>query len=53
MKTSFRAFISFDIEGISGVTSWQELKNDLSSLNMIKRIATDEVNASIRGVLCL
>jgi len=43
-------FISFDLEGISGVSSWREMKKDSPDLLRIRRLATAEVNAAIRGI---
>ena len=42
-------FISFDIEGISAVSSWREVKKDSPDLPRMRSIATGEVNAAIRG----
>ncbi|OPX17669.1 hypothetical protein BXT86_05215 [candidate division WOR-3 bacterium 4484_100] len=42
-------FISFDIEGVGVVSSWRELR-DSTDLTRIRRIATEEVNAVIRGI---
>lgn len=39
------------MEGISAVTSWREMKKDSKDLQRIRRIATQEVNAAIRGIL--
>jgi len=50
MRKKFNVFISFDIEGVSGVSSWQELKKDSVSLRNIREIGTDEVNAVVRGI---
>lgn len=50
MAHAFNAFISFDIEGISGISSWREVKKDSSSLQEIRKRATEEVNAAIRGI---
>jgi D-amino peptidase len=50
MKNRFNAFISFDIEGISGVSSWTEVSDKASSLHLYRKIATEEVNAAIRGI---
>ncbi len=50
MQNKFSVFISFDIEGISGISSWRELKKDSSSLLHAKQRATEEVNAAIRGI---
>lgn len=43
-------FISFDMEGISAVSSWREMKKDSKDLERMRRIATQEVNAAIRGI---
>ena len=50
MPKKINVFISFDLEGVSGVSSWRELKKESPSLNKIREIATEEVNAAIRGV---
>ncbi|MEO0160653.1 MAG: M55 family metallopeptidase [candidate division WOR-3 bacterium] len=50
MAKRFNIFISFDLEGISGVTSWKEMRKDSPDLLRIRRLATQEVNAAIRGV---
>ncbi len=50
MKKPFKAFISFDIEGVSAITSWREYKKDSDNWNMIRNAATAEVNAAIRGI---
>ena len=50
MATYCNAFISFDIEGISGVSSWHEVTDTASTLPLYRKIATDEVNAAIRGI---
>lgn len=50
MKKRFNAFISFDIEGISGISSWKELANTTSSRREYQKIATEEVNAAVRGI---
>ena len=51
MKAKINVFISFDIEGISAVSSWRVVKKDTSSLERMRRIATQEVNAAVRGIL--
>jgi len=43
-------FVSFDMEGISAVSSWREMKKDSKDLERMRRIATQEVNAAIRGI---
>jgi len=50
MPDAFNAFISFDFEGMSGVSSWREIKKDSPSLHEIRKRATEEVNAAIRGI---
>lgn len=50
MAKKLNIFISFDLEGISGVTSWKEMRKDSPDLMRIRRIATEEVNSAIRGV---
>ena len=50
MATYCNAFISFDIEGISGVSSWHEVTDTASTLPLYRKIATDEVNAAIKGI---
>jgi D-amino peptidase len=43
-------FISFDMEGIGGITSWQEIKETSPCLMEMRLLATAEVNAAIRGI---
>ncbi|UCG29433.1 MAG: M55 family metallopeptidase [candidate division WOR-3 bacterium] len=50
MTKKCNIFISFDIEGISAVSSWREVKKDSPNLERMRRIATQEVNAAIRGI---
>ncbi len=50
MKAKINVFISFDIEGISALSSWREVKKDSPNLERMHRIATQEVNAAVRGV---
>lgn len=50
MVKKYNVFISFDLEGISAVTSWQSMKRDSKDLERIRSIATQEVNAAIRGI---
>jgi len=49
MAKKINLFISFDLEGISGVTSWREMRKDSPDLLRIRKIATQEVNSAIRG----
>lgn len=50
MLKAFNVFISFDIEGISGLSSWNEVEQKASSLHQYQKIATEEINAAIRGI---
>lgn len=50
MAKRLNVFISFDIEGISGISSWNEVSKNASSLHESRKIATLEVNAAIRGI---
>ncbi len=50
MDRGINIFISFDLEGISGVSSWREMRRDSADFMRIRKIATQEVNAVIRGV---
>ena len=43
-------FISFDIEGISAVSSPREIKQNSRDSERMRRIATQEVNAAVRGI---
>lgn len=50
MTKKLNFFISFDLEGVSGVTSWSEMKADAPDFMRLRRAATAEVNAAIRGI---
>lgn len=50
MIDRLNVFISFDMEGISAVTSWREMKKDSKDSERTRRIATQEVNAAVRGI---
>jgi len=50
MAKRYNVFISFDMEGVGGLTSWQEIKKDSPSLLRMQKLATYEVNAAIRGI---
>jgi D-amino peptidase len=50
MAKKLHFFISFDLEGVSGVTSWNEMKTDAPDFLRIRRSATAEVNAAVRGI---
>jgi D-amino peptidase len=50
MHKKLSVFISFDIEGISGVSSWHEVSQDSPLLSRIRKLATEEVNTAIKGI---
>lgn len=50
MAKQYNAFVSLDMEGIGGLTSWQELRKESPSSERMKKLATEEVNAAIRGI---
>ena len=50
MKKLFKVFISFDIEGVSAITARSEYRKDSDNWEPIRRIATGEVNAAVRGI---
>jgi D-amino peptidase len=50
MARHYNVFISFDMEGVGGLTSWQEIQKDSPSLLRMQKLATCEVNAAIRGI---
>ncbi len=50
MSRRVDVFISFDIEGTSAVSSWREVGKDSHDLERMRRLATGEVNAAVRGI---
>jgi len=50
MDNKINIFISFDLEGISGVSSWREMRKDSADFMRTRRIATQEINAVVRGI---
>ena len=42
-----KIFISFDMEGVAGIASWEEMDREKE---MVKRLATEEINAVARGI---
>ncbi len=50
MPKNFGVFISFDLEGISGISSWKEAQRNPAALKNVRENATAEVNAAIRGI---
>ena len=49
MEQKVKIFISFDLEGVTIVSSWREAKKDAPSCAEIRRCATDEVCAAVQG----
>jgi D-amino peptidase len=50
MIEKYNVFISFDIEGISVASSPREIKENSKDSERMRRIATQEVNAAVRGI---
>jgi D-amino peptidase len=50
MPHKYSAFISFDLEGISGIASWREVQKNAAALREARENATAEINAAIRGI---
>jgi len=50
MAQTVKIFISFDMEGVTIVSSWRELKRDAPSFGEIRTCATEEVSAAVRGI---
>lgn len=46
-----RVFISADMEGITGVTTWEETERPYDDFDRFRRLMTDEVNAAVEGAL--
>jgi D-amino peptidase len=49
MPHKLSVFISFDLEGVSGISSWKEVERNTAALKEARENATEEVNAAIRG----
>lgn len=50
MPQKLSVFISFDLEGISGISSWKEVQKNAAALREARENATEEINAAIRGI---
>lgn len=46
-----RVFISVDIEGITGVTNWEETGRSGKDYDLFRKIMTQEANAAVEGAL--
>jgi len=45
-----KVFVSVDMEGIGGIASWREMRTSSPDHNMVRSLATEEVNAVTRGL---
>ncbi len=50
MPRKISVYISFDLEGISGISSWKEVQKNAASLTEARENATEEINAAVRGI---
>ncbi|MGB5874567.1 MAG: M55 family metallopeptidase [Bacteroidota bacterium] len=46
-----KVFISIDMEGITGVVNWEDVRRDGKDYEYFRRIMTKEANAAIEGAL--
>lgn len=46
-----KIYISFDIEGVTGITNRFDIEEDSSSFSIAQRLATGDVNAAVEGAL--
>ena len=46
-----RVFISVDMEGITGVTCWDDVDLNKASYERFRKVMTDEVNAAVEGAV--
>ena len=45
-----KVFISVDMEGIAGISSWRETNRSSPDYQIVRKLATNEVNAVVRGI---
>jgi D-amino peptidase len=50
-KDGIKVFISVDMEGISGVANWEDVRRDGQDYEYFRTIMTKEANAAIEGAL--
>lgn len=50
-KDTLKVFISVDMEGISGVVSWEDVSRDGLDYGLFRKLMTQETNAAIEGAL--
>jgi D-amino peptidase len=50
-QQKLKVFISVDMEGISGLVSWEETEEKGPDYQLFRRIMTDEANAAVEGAL--
>jgi D-amino peptidase len=46
-----KVFISIDMEGITGVTHWEDVSRSGKDYDMFRKIMTEEANAAVEGAL--
>ncbi len=49
--TGLKVFISIDMEGITGVTHWNDVSREGKDYGMFRKIMTAEANAAVEGAL--
>lgn len=50
-QTGLKVFISVDMEGLTGVSHWEECSRTGKDYEMFRRIMTNETNAAVEGAL--
>jgi D-amino peptidase len=50
-EPGLKVFISVDMEGITGVVNWEDVRRDGKDYDYFRRIMTKETNAAIEGAL--
>ncbi len=50
-ETGLKVFISIDMEGLTGVTHWEDVSRDGKDYDLFRKIMTAEANAAIEGAL--
>lgn len=50
-EEGIKVFISVDMEGITGVANWEDVRRDGKDYDLFRKIMTKETNAAIEGAL--
>ena len=50
-EDGLKVFISVDMEGITGVVNWEDVRRDGKDYDYFRQIMTKETNAAIEGAL--